>query len=189
MNSWFRPKRALLARDAPAGVQQCGSSLPRGFTMHDWLIIDGNNLLHSHPPFAAMVRSRPDGARAQLVREMEHLIGALARRITVVFDGRDGGKQTGFESSPVEVIFSPSAFTADTVIERLAFGAPQKAVVAVVTSDRGERDTVEAAGVRTIGCSVFMETAAAARRSLGAAAPRQAAPRGKLGDFFPPTIR
>ncbi|MCX6993565.1 MAG: NYN domain-containing protein [Kiritimatiellaeota bacterium] len=142
--------------------------------MTKWLIIDGYNLIHRAGNYRSgdqpgWLPRDLDGKRRHLIQVLEKTVGTLAERITVVFDGRSSGdghsgegpdKQ---ESSVVEVLFSPSNKTADTVIEQLVFqagpaGKPATAGrVVVVTSDRLERETTEGAGAETMACSVFLD--------------------------------
>jgi len=53
----------------------------------NWLIIDGNNLLHYDPRLAGLARRDFDRARRELVQGLDQLAGRLARRVTIVFDG------------------------------------------------------------------------------------------------------
>ena len=57
----------------------------------------------------------------------------------------------------------------------------------MITSDRAERDTVGAAGARTMGGSEFLELLARTEAELRrrAAASRRRGPAATLGDFFP----
>ncbi|MDP2991542.1 MAG: NYN domain-containing protein [Kiritimatiellota bacterium] len=151
--------------------------------MTRWLIIDGYNLIHrtgnhlAGGPTLREVGMPRDlaGKRRHLIQLLEKTVGILAERITVVFDGHssgDGHSGDGpdeQESQVVEVLFSPRDKTADTVIEQLVFqaglaGRPAcNAVrstagrVVVVTSDRLERETTDAAGAETMACSVFLD--------------------------------
>jgi uncharacterized protein len=153
----------------------------------DWLLIDGNNLIHRE----AAERGAPIGdfkaARWRLARRLDELAGRLAARVTLVFDGTRGGRDDAFETASLEVLYCPAHVTADTVIEQLARTSRHPERVLVVTSDRAERDTVEAAGAGTESCGHFLDRLADARReldlTLGA---RHARGRGaSLGDFFP----
>ena len=140
--------------------------------MTKWLIIDGYNLIHRcGVPTLREVGMPLDlaGKRRRLIQLLEKTVGILAERITVVFDGRSGGDGHSSgdghsgdgpdeqESSVVEVLFSPRDKTADTVIEQLVFQAGPAGRVVVVTSDRLERETTEAAGAETMACSVFLD--------------------------------
>jgi ribosomal protection tetracycline resistance protein len=153
-----------------------------------WLIIDGNNLIHASPDLGDSAGRDFNLARRQLVHELDELVSVLAEHITVVFDGAHGGKQTGFESSAVEVIFSPSHFTADSVIERLAARTLDRDSAMVVSSDSLERHTVEASGVQSLSCRSFLDEMRLAqthlRRQLRETV-RKPGGRNNLGHFFP----
>lgn len=151
---------------------------------YKWLIVDGNNLLHMDSALGPMRAAKPDLARAQLVRQLEALAGSLADRITVVFDGR--GAQTTIEpvSASFEVRYSSSNLTADTVIERLVREGGGGEGVAVVTSDRLERDNVESSGAHSISCRTFGEMLQLERDAAAKASPQNTKP-ASLGDFFP----
>ncbi len=153
-----------------------------------WIIIDGNNLVHSDPSLGAAVHDRFPFARNRLVRRMEALLGVLAERITVVFDGSGGAPHTGFESSKVQVRFTSADVSADSAIERLAAESDDPAAVLVVSSDRLERHTVEASGVRSLSCGQFLQEVCRTENDLRASLRRAAIspkPKGRLGDFFP----
>lgn len=150
----------------------------------DWIIIDGNNLLHHKP---ASERRNFGAARWALAREIDELAGELAARITLVFDGTLGGRDEALASSAVDVVYSAAGETADLVIERAVEAARGSGRILVVTSDRAEQNTVAGAGAEVMSCSRFLETLSdsqrAIRRTLN---PRARPPTGpRLGDFFP----
>ena len=156
------------------------------------LIIDGNNLLHQRKDWVRAARRDFDVARRCLVQELESCAGALAERIVVVFDGVRGPQklpQPQPGGSLVEVVFSPSHLTADSLIERFAFKTGMGQDLLVITSDRSERDTVEALGVATSSCLTFIEVLdrelARLRRTVSASSAHARSQSGsKLGDFF-----
>jgi len=153
----------------------------------DRLVVDGYSLMHrAGPPPRRDEGPRFSLARDALVRRLERLAGRLASRITLVFDGRGERVAAGdLPSGPVEVLFSSGSLTADSVIERLVAAAADPARITVVTSDRRERETVEAAGARTVSCGDFLALCEAAERDLARARVGPAAKRATLGDVFP----
>jgi hypothetical protein len=127
-------------------------------------------------------------AREQLIARLGATGDALAERITVVFDGAGFiGERQPSPPTPIEVIYSNAAQTADTVIERLAHAATRPEEILVVTSDRAERETVDAAGAATLGCTDFLHHLTAAEQALrrSASGLKRQAPKAVLGDFFP----
>jgi predicted RNA-binding protein with PIN domain len=147
----------------------------------DRLIIDGYNLLHQD---AALDGRRGDlaTARQRLVRRIEQAAAGMAAKITVVFDGREGGRDIALDAPNLEVLFSPSNRTADGVIEQMVHDAPDSERILVVTSDGIEQRLVSVFGASVISCREFLlrcETPSPPVR-------RQKPCRGStLGDFFP----
>jgi predicted RNA-binding protein with PIN domain len=152
-----------------------------------WLIIDGNNLIHSHPgPCPDGPQADFETARWVLAQQIDSLCGALADRVTLVFDGTRGGPHEAFRGR-IEVVFSPPELEADGVIERHICSAPNPSGILVVTSDRLLRQTVFGAGAHTMSCAEFsglLRDKARLTTARCSPSPRRAAgPR--LGDFFP----
>lgn len=151
-----------------------------------WIIVDGYSLLHRRGKPGA----RPGNlltARQHLIRNLEEVAGALAERITVVFDGTGKGEREGYEAASIDVVFSPSDKTADTVIERMVHEAGNPAEILIVTSDRLERETTSAAGADTMSCGDFLDLCERTRNNLSrqAGGHRGQNSNSKLGDFFP----
>ncbi len=155
---------------------------------YDHLIIDGYNLLHQDEALEGR-RGDLQTARQRLVRRIERAAPEMAPRISVVFDGRTGGRDAAFDAPHLEVLFSPANRTADAVIERMVSDAKKPERILVVTSDRIEEQIVSAAGASVVSCLEFTRRCDAAE---AAPAPRRAGKIGgagsKLGDFFPPNL-
>ncbi len=147
----------------------------------DWLIIDGYNLLHQD---AALDGRRADlqTARQRLVRRIERAAPEMAPRISVVFDGRESGRDAAFDAPHLEVLFSPANRTADAVIERMVAEAGHPEKICVVTSDRIEEQIVSSAGATVVSCEQFLSRCGAAPPP-GARRPKPKP--STLGDFFP----
>ena len=153
-----------------------------------WLIIDGNNLLHHHAELTRLAGSDFEQARQRLVQMLDEVGGELGyERVTVVFDGRGAKVQPATLSPHVQVLFSPAHLTADSIIERLVQDAPERDRLLIVSSDRCERDTVEAAGGSTMSCSNFLDLLEERRRQVTQKVRNSRHPSsgGKLGDFMP----
>ena len=156
--------------------------------MYNWIIIDGNNLVHSDRE-GLFGNRRADfaSARRGLARLIGELGDELAERVTIVFDGTAGGRAEALQAPGLEVLFSPSSQSADSVIERMVSKAPSADGILVVTSDRGERFTVGAAGAMTMSCDNFIDLLKDCRKAVTRKLnPRRRPPSGpSLGDFFP----
>ncbi len=154
----------------------------------DWLIIDGYNLLYQDGALNGL-RGELQTARQRLVRRIERAAPEMAPRITVVFDGREGGRDAAFDARHLEVIFSPANRTADAVIERMVSEAKEPERICVVTSDRIEAQIVSAAGASVLSCLEFIRRCDAAEAAPGPRGSRKSIEKGStLGDFFPPNL-
>ncbi len=156
--------------------------------MHaNWLIIDGNNLIHSHPEVcSAGANADFDTIRWVLAQRLDSLATAFADRVTLVYDGTRGGRHEAFRGS-IDVVFSPPELTADGLIEKMVLAAQNRNSILVVTSDRLLRQTVFGAGAHTMSCAEFAAVVGdAARQTAARCAPAQGKRDGPtLGDFFP----
>lgn len=147
----------------------------------DRLIIDGYNLMYQD---AAPEGQRGDlpANRQRLLRRIERTAAGLAPSITVVFDGREGGRDVAFDAPNFEVIFSPSNRTADGLIEQIVHDAEKPERILVVTSDWIEQRLVSVFGASVISCREFLLRCEA---SLTAPVKMKPVRGSKLGDFFP----
>ena len=157
--------------------------------MKDWLIIDGYNLIHQiFPADQDGDSSSLEKNRKNLLIQLEPLVNVLARRITVVFDGRlDTTRGNQKESEVIDVVYSPPHLSADTVIENLVWKADRPEDILVVTSDRLERNAASASGADTMASSLFISMIRDEQRRLSAKI-KQMNKRHEnvtLGDFFP----
>lgn len=148
---------------------------------YDRLIIDGYNLLHQDGALDGR-RGELQTARQRLVRRVEQSASGMARKITVVFDGREGGRDEALDAPNLEVLFSPSNRTADGLIEQMVHDAAQPERILVVTSDWTEQRLVSVFGASVISCREFL-----LRCEAPPTAPKkQKTVRGStLGEFFP----
>jgi predicted RNA-binding protein with PIN domain len=159
--------------------------------MYEWIIVDGNNLLHSdRAHLFGDVDHDFEAARWGLARILDELSGEMAQKMTIVFDGKAGGKDEAFQGGSLDVIFAPSEMTADTVIERMVAKATTAGNVMVVSSDKAERYTVGATGAQTMSCDHFIEFLVETQRNQARHLKRrsQRLPKSTLGDFFPPSL-
>lgn len=147
----------------------------------DQLIIDGYNLLHQDEALEGR-RDDLQTARQRLVRRIEQGATGMASKITVVFDGREGGRDVALDAPNFEVLFSPSNRTADGLIEQMVHDAKKPERILVVTSDWTEQRLVSVFGASVISCREFLQ-----RCETPSSLPKSRKPsRGStLGDFFP----
>jgi len=150
---------------------------------YHWLIIDGYNLLHQDEALDGR-RGDLQTARQRLVRRIERAAPEMASRITVVFDGRESGRDAAFDAPHLEVLFSPADRTADGLIEQLVHDADNPERILVVTSDWTEQRLVSVFGASVISCRDFLLRCEATERTPKSFGKRSSTG-SKLGDFFP----
>ena len=151
------------------------------------VIIDGYSLLHRDPTLAPLLKKDLMFAREQLIKKIDRVASLLAEHTTIVFDGQRGNASENMNTSSLEIIFSTSDKTADTLIERLVGTSSQPEQFLIVTSDRLERETVMASGAQSMSCGEFIELCSRLKldveRKTKGTSRKLTGP--KIGDFFP----
>lgn len=116
------------------------------------LIVDGYNIIGSWQELKELKGYDMGSAREQLITILSACHGWCWQRIIVVFDGRSFEWE---ELQGVEVVFTESRETADTMIERLAAGLASKNTVEVATSDHAEYRAASAVGARVYSAAAL----------------------------------
>ncbi len=100
------------------------------------IIVDGYNLIRQSDALRRYERISLDEGRRALVRSLSDYRKLRCHRITVVFDGWEGGSPTEERdhAGGVDIIYSRLGEKADEVIKRLLRTAAEE--IMVVTSDR-----------------------------------------------------
>lgn len=119
------------------------------------LIIDGYNVIRNNNRYAGLgadyeSSSTWNKAREMLINDAAQVKQEAYEHCTIVFDGAGNPQSTGQPKSVagIDVIFSPTGVSADSVIERLAYDARERGFeVVVVSSDFAIQSTVFGGGV------------------------------------------
>ena len=116
------------------------------------LLVDGANVLHAWPDLRALFRRDRDSARSQLIQRLAPIHDAEDIRVTIVFDGRGDELvvERPSQQPTFSIVYTPSALTADDVIEQTVGSSVSPAHCIVATDDRAERQTVSATGATAI---------------------------------------
>jgi predicted RNA-binding protein with PIN domain len=127
-----------------------------GVSMH--LIVDGYNLIRQSDAFRRYERISLEEGRRALVRSLADYRKLRGHRITVVFDGWEGGSPTEERdrAGGVEIIYSRLGEKADEVIKRLLQTASEE--ILVVTSDREIVTFAARRGKTSIASLAFAES-------------------------------
>jgi predicted RNA-binding protein with PIN domain len=110
-----------------------------------YLLVDGHSIIHSWPELRSLHTRQPGQARRELIRHMSDLHDSGRWRVTLVFDGRAGGREETPKDS-LAVLYAPVHQTADSIIEKIVQAHAGKGEIGVVTADHAEITAVESFG-------------------------------------------
>jgi predicted RNA-binding protein with PIN domain len=119
------------------------------------LIIDGYNLIRQSPELQRLDARELEAGRQALLARLVDYRRRSPHKITVVFDGWQGGdrQETRDRQQGIFLIYSRLGERADEVIKRLLLQEGQRAVV--VSSDREILECAQRAGSAWINASQF----------------------------------
>ncbi|MBN2308557.1 MAG: NYN domain-containing protein [Candidatus Hydrogenedentes bacterium] len=123
--------------------------------------IDGYNVIHFCPALRPLADANFESARDALIERVARFCSASGDSAKIVFDGR--GRQADphlpFRAGPgLEVVYSPAHQSADALIERTAYHAPNRRDLVVVTGDRGIRGLCRGMGTLVMEPNHFLST-------------------------------
>lgn len=110
-----------------------------------YLLVDGHSIIHSWPELRSLHATQPGQARRELIRQMTELHDSGRWRVTLVFDGRAGGKEETPKDS-LAVLYASGDQTADSIIEKIVQAHAGKREIGVATADHAEITAVESFG-------------------------------------------
>ncbi len=110
------------------------------------LIVDGHSMIFQWPELRALHAKNGATARGRLVRSLTRYQDNTGTHVVAVFDGKGGRTSQDAEQTGIQVFYSKSGQTADSVIERVVATYASKYDIVVATDDHMERTTVESFG-------------------------------------------
>lgn len=110
------------------------------------LVVDGHSMIFQWPELRALHAKNGATAREQLVRALLRHQDSSGVHVIVVFDGKGARASVDETSIGIQVFYSKSGQTADSVIERIVATYAEKYDITVATDDHMERTTVESFG-------------------------------------------
>ena len=115
-----------------------------------YLIVDGHSIIFAWPELRKLHARRSSLAREALLKQLRHYQDWTGVRVVAVFDGK--GRKVDATSDPaeVQVFYSRSGQSADSIIERLASKYGKRFDLTVATSDSMEAETVHACGAEWV---------------------------------------
>lgn len=126
------------------------------------LIVDGYNIIGAWDELKDLKEAAMGSARDQLIATLSAYLPWCWRRIIVVFDGQSFAWDY---VEGVEVVFTESSESADTMVEKLAAGLAATCSVEVATSDIAEYRAASNLGARVLSAKVLRERLAEERSS------------------------
>jgi len=115
-----------------------------------YLIVDGHSIIFAWPELRKLHARRSSLAREALVKQLRHYQDWTGVRVVVVFDGKGGKISATSDPGEVQIFYSRSGQSADSIIERLASKYSERFELMVATSDSMEAQTVRACGAEWI---------------------------------------
>ena len=130
-----------------------------------YLIVDGHSVIFAWPELRKLHVRRSSLAREALVKQLRDYQDWTGVRVVAVFDGKGKKVEATSEAADVQIFYSRSGQSADTIIERLASKYAKRFELTVATSDLMEAETVHACGAEWISPDGLRELLASARRA------------------------
>lgn len=126
------------------------------------LVVDGYNIIGAWDDLKALKESDLGSARDQLIAILSAYYPWCWERIIIVFDGRSFDWQ---RLDGIEVVFTGSSESADTMVEKLTAGLAVYYRVEVATSDYAELRAAVALGATALSAPAFKERLEAEREA------------------------
>ncbi|MFV0338925.1 MAG: NYN domain-containing protein [Chthoniobacterales bacterium] len=132
------------------------------------LIVDGHSVIFQWEDLRRTHTRNTANARDKLIQILTRYQDCTGIHVAVVFDGK--GCKVGRADEPhgIQVFYSKSGQTADTIIERLVAKYGQTFQIEVVTDDNMERQTVATFGATTLSTALFRQHLSDADKDLAA---------------------
>lgn len=115
-----------------------------------YLIVDGHSVIFGWPELRKLHARRSSLAREALLKQLRDYQDWTGVQVVAVFDGKGSKVEAISDREEVQVFYSRSGQSADSIIERLASKYGKRFDLMVATSDSMEAETVHACGAECI---------------------------------------
>ncbi len=127
-----------------------------------YLIVDGHSVIFAWPELRKLHARRTESARDELIKLLTDYQDASGVHVVAVFDGR--GAKANEDTAPggIQIFYSASGQTADSIVERLVAKYASQHEITVATDDHMEQQTATTFGalvVSTDGLRPWLEDA------------------------------
>ena len=129
-----------------------------------YLIVDGHSVIFAWPELRQLHARRSSLAREALLKQLRDYQDWTGVRVVAVFDGKGTKVDATSDPAEVQVFYSRSGQSADSIIERLASKYGKRFDLTVATSDSMEAETVHACGAEWVSPEGLRGLIADARR-------------------------
>ena len=129
-----------------------------------YLLVDGHSIIFAWPELRKLHERRSSLAREALIQQLRDYQDWTGVRVVIAFDGKAPNISAISEPGDVQIFYSRSGQTADTIIERLASKYAEKFKLMVATSDSMEAETIHACGAQWISPDALRTLMEEARR-------------------------
>jgi len=122
-----------------------------------YLLVDGHSIIFAWPDLRKIHSRRSGAGRDELIRRLTKYQDASGVYVVIVFDGRGAKTSDATEVGGIQVLYSGSQTTADTVIERLCARYGQEHDLTVATDDHMEQQTALTFGASAISSETLRQ--------------------------------
>ena len=122
-----------------------------------YLLVDAHSVIFAWPELRALQARRPALARDALVKRLTQFQDEGEYRVIAVFDGKGATHSGSSDEGGIQIFYSSSHQTADSIIERLVAKYGKTHDLTVVTDDLLEQQTVISFGALTVSVATFIE--------------------------------
>ena len=129
-----------------------------------YLLVDGHSIIFAWPELRKLHERRASLAREALIKQLRDYQDWTGVRVVIAFDGKAPNISAISDPGDVQIFYSRSGQTADTIIERLASKYAEKFKLMVATSDSMEAETIHACGAQWISPGALRTLMEEARR-------------------------
>ena len=129
-----------------------------------YLLVDGHSMIFAWPELRKLHERRSSLAREALIKQLRDYQDWTGVRVVIAFDGKAPKISAISDPGDVQIFYSRSGQTADTIIERLASKYAEKFKLMVATSDSMEAETIHACGAQWISPDALRTLMEEARR-------------------------
>jgi predicted RNA-binding protein with PIN domain len=115
-----------------------------------YLIVDGHSVIFAWSDLRKLHERRTSMAREELIKRLRQYQDWTGIHVVVVFDGKGTDVTNQSDPHDIQIFYSRSGQTADSIVERLAGKYAERFRLTIATSDHLERETAAAFGAECI---------------------------------------